>query len=571
MECPSSTSSTLPSPPEPDPATTPPRSPQPLPPPLSASDSLSLPRAVARARVFLTCPAERLEGEARELLAWIAGSLDTASATLWAVQTLHGDRGSLAYPVWHSHPGAQDLHPTTLPPELLSILRAGPLVELGRSGFPFQSASALQSGSALSLVCVPSWSGEALQGFLLLSGGAPSPPVTAQALPLLADVLISRLGKRPTTETPGWDSEQALRESVERLDEILLAAGVGVWSWRLSAEKSRFDERFLSLLGIGLDEWRGVIRDWYSLIHEDDRPHVNLQWDRHVEGETASYRAEYRIRSQDRGWRWILDIGKVKEWDEEGVPLLAIGAVIDRTELRTLEAQLHHSQKLEALGRLAGSVAHDFNNMVAVISGYAQMLSRSLPPESSQQPHVTAIQAAAGRASSIANELLSFSRPEPGQLQVLDLNEVIQGIAGMLRHLAGQGVEVELHLHKTPVRIVAGRSQLEQILVNLALNAGDAMSTEGGTLTIRTALAEVADFGLPHVLLTIEDTGSGMDEETLARLFEPFFTSKPPGKGTGLGLSRTPITIQEWGGTVEVWSQPGVGTTFDLQFPQAKS
>jgi signal transduction histidine kinase len=269
----------------------------------------------------------------------------------------------------------------------------------------------------------------------------------------------------------------------------------------------------------------------------------------------------------------------VKEWNEAGEPLLAIGVVVDRTELRALQDQLNHSEKLEALGRMAGSVAHDFNNMISVISGYAEMLKLSLPDGAPLRDHVEAIHAAAGRAAEITQELLAFSRSEPAHLQVLDLNEVIRGVAGMLRHLAGQDVELELQLYDRPVKILAGKSQLEQILVNLALNAGDAMSGGGGILTLCTELPDATTSELapaplpgsgPQAMLTVRDTGAGMDEETLAHLFEPFFTKKRQGKGTGLGLARTPVTLQEWGGAVCVRSQPGVGTIFYLRFPQAE-
>jgi two-component system, cell cycle sensor histidine kinase and response regulator CckA len=215
---------------------------------------------------------------------------------------------------------------------------------------------------------------------------------------------------------------------------------------------------------------------------------------------------------------------------------------------------------LEAIGRLAGGVAHDFNNLLTVIRGNAELLAPSVTGAGAEL--LDDLILASDRATALVRQLLMFSRRQPARVEVLDLNEVVTALAGLLRRVLGERVTVAVCLASAPVTVRADRSHLEQVLMNLAVNARDAMP-EGGTLTVRTEAGEAGRF----VRLVVADTGTGMTEEVKARIFEPFFTTKGPDKGTGLGLATVFGIVQQAGGHIEVESAPGAGTTFRVDLP----
>jgi len=237
----------------------------------------------------------------------------------------------------------------------------------------------------------------------------------------------------------------------------------------------------------------------------------------------------------------------------------------DITARKLLEQRSAPSQRLEALGRLAGGVAHDFNNLLTIIGGYGQMAIEGLPPRSGVRKDIETIVEAAGRASALTRQLLAFSRRQIVQCKVVDLNRLIQRIHKMLRPAIGEDIELELRLEPALGRIKADPGQMEQVIMNLAVNGRDAMQA-GGRLTISTANYEVAPDGADqpvapgcYVVLGIDDNGAGMDEETRMHIFEPFFTTKPRGKGTGLGLATVYGIVKQSGGEVLVESEKGRG------------
>ncbi len=244
-------------------------------------------------------------------------------------------------------------------------------------------------------------------------------------------------------------------------------------------------------------------------------------------------------------------------------------------EQKRLEEQLRQSQKMEAVGRLAGGVAHDFNNLLTVITGYVELLRERL--SGSGAPELEQIEKAALRAAALTQKLLAFSRQQVVEPRVLDLNSVITGMEEMLRRLIGEDVLLVTILGSNLRKIKADPNQLEQVIMNLAVNARDAMPS-GGRLMIETSNARL-DAGVHmetslgpvpvghYVLLRVTDTGHGMDAQTAARAFEPFFTTKPPGKGTGLGLASVYGTVQQCGGSITVETAPGAGATFRIYFP----
>jgi PAS domain S-box-containing protein len=248
--------------------------------------------------------------------------------------------------------------------------------------------------------------------------------------------------------------------------------------------------------------------------------------------------------------------------------------VLERTEaLRRTEEQLRHVQKLEAVGRLAGGVAHDFNNVLAVILGHVGLLSAGLPEGDPVKSRLDPIREAAEHAAALTRQLLAFSRKQVMQPRILNLNRVVEQTRGMLARLLGEDVELVTQLSPNLGNILADPALIEQVIINLAVNARDAMPN-GGTLRIETEAATIAasDAALPagkYALLRVTDTGIGMDAETRSRAFEPFFTTKAPGKGTGLGLSMAYGVVTQSGGTIAVDSESGKGTTFRVYLPCA--
>jgi two-component system cell cycle sensor histidine kinase/response regulator CckA len=251
------------------------------------------------------------------------------------------------------------------------------------------------------------------------------------------------------------------------------------------------------------------------------------------------------------------------------------GVGIDITERRQLEDQLRQSQKMEAIGRLAGGVAHDFNNLLTVISGYGHMMMRDLPADDALRGCVEEVLRASSRATSLTNQLLTFSRRQVIQPRFLDLNALVANMDRMLRRVIGEHIELETVLSPGLASVKADAGQLEQVIMNLAVNARDAMP-EGGKLSIRTSNVEVRRQSRVHadvrpgsyVRLTVADTGQGMDAEIMVHLFEPFYTSKETGKGTGLGLSTVYGIIKQSGGEIVVESEPGHGAIFNIYLPR---
>jgi len=254
-----------------------------------------------------------------------------------------------------------------------------------------------------------------------------------------------------------------------------------------------------------------------------------------------------------------------------------LAVLLDVTDRRLLEAQLRQAQKMEAVGMLAGGIAHDFNNLLTIITGYGQLVLNTLGAEDPNRSAIEQIMKAGERAAGLTRQLLAFSRRQVLQPKVLEVNQLVSGLGSMLRRLIGEDIELHLLLAPDAGRINADPGQLEQVIMNLAVNARDAMP-RGGTLTLETRNVNLDErYAASHlsvrpgayVLIAVSDTGTGMDRETRAHLFEPFFTTKGQGRGTGLGLSIVFGIVKQSGGNIEVYSEKGRGTSVKVYMPRA--
>ena len=293
---------------------------------------------------------------------------------------------------------------------------------------------------------------------------------------------------------------------------------------------------------------------------------------------------QVRLLRADGSWRWVEGVltNLLEQPRIEGI-VVNYRDITERKQAEEehalLAAELLQAQKMEAVGRLAGGIAHNFNNLLTAISGYAELALARLPADSDVRADVEEIKKATERAAAVARSLLAFSRRRVFCRESLDLNEIVSEVGALLAQLIGDDVELETMLAPGLKPVEGDRSQLEQVIVNLAMNARDAMP-EGGTLTIETASLSLSeppadlDGSLApgrYVTLSIRDTGVGMDEETRAKIFEPFFTTKDADHGTGLGLSTVYAVVEEAGGRIRVESQPNAGTTFTIYLPESDS
>ncbi|HET6929405.1 MAG TPA: PAS domain S-box protein [Candidatus Acidoferrum sp.] len=375
------------------------------------------------------------------------------------------------------------------------------------------------------------------------------------------------LSQRQQAEQARADAEAKYRLLVEHVNAITYIAEIGI-----NGKWFYISPQVEAILGYTPEEWLALSPNWDQHIHPDDLPIVLAAETQCANG--FPFQAEFRVRRKDGREVWLSDTAVIVQGSDSH-PVME-GIMVDITERKALETQLQQSRKMEAVGRLAGGIAHDFNNLLTIISGYTELaLSRPhLPSEAHSD--IERIENASGRAAALVRQLLAFSRKQVLQPKILDLNKIVLNLDSLLRRLMDERIEMVTRVKDDLGKVKADPAQVEQVIMNLVVNARDAMP-EGGRLVVETCNADLdANYAVDHVsvrpgryvMLAVSDSGVGMDRQTIAHIFEPFFTTKESGRGTGLGLSTVYGIVKQSGGYIWVYSEPGKGSTFKVYLPR---
>lgn len=380
-----------------------------------------------------------------------------------------------------------------------------------------------------------------------------------------------------TTEHRAIDEE--LRRTHQRLQEASRLARVGYWDWDLGTDRVTWSAEVYELFGLDPSRAPLSYQDYFQAIHHDDRERIADEVER-VIAHGSSFYFEHRIVRPDGDERTVAIDGRVQpsveSSGESAASAMLMGAVQDVTERQALEDQLRHSQKLEATGRLAGGVAHDLNNILTVIFSFGQLVKEDVRDAGTRED-IDEILRAAEQASALTSQLLAFSRRRTVMPRVLDVTDVVERAQAFIQRALGEDVRYAAHLADGLWNACIDPNALEQVILNLAVNARDAMP-DGGNLTLTTANValgedEVGAKGgvIPpgeYVSIVLADDGVGMEEAVRAQIFEPFYTTKGLGRGTGLGLSTCYGIVRQADGYIWVYSEPGRGTTFKIYLPR---
>ncbi|MDN5941206.1 MAG: response regulator [Nitrospira sp.] len=384
------------------------------------------------------------------------------------------------------------------------------------------------------------------------------------------------------TSTALQQANERLRETMERLHLAVSGSTDGLWDvafvpgkpWHDPAQPVWYSSRLREMLGFEEHEFPDVLASWDAQLHPDDRARVFAAVKEHLDRRTPRYDIEYRLFTKSGEPCWFRARGQAL-WDESGRATRMAGSLSDSTERKLLEVRFLQRQKMESLGRMAGGIAHDFNNVLTAILGYTELLLSRLLPQDEHYRFIRETRKASEYAVALTSQLLAFSRKQAHRPQILDLNALVRDMGAMLSRLLGNRIELITHLTPSLSPIFSDSSQIQQVLMNLAINARDAMLRRG-TLTIETNEVELDEAFAqehvsvspgPYVMLAVTDTGCGMDEPTKSRIFEPFFTTKGD-RGTGVGLATVYGIVKQSGGSIWVYSEPGRGATFKIYFPR---
>jgi PAS domain S-box-containing protein len=378
-------------------------------------------------------------------------------------------------------------------------------------------------------------------------------------------------------------TENELRESRERLELALESSNSGVWEWDIKKEKLFLDDRTLKILGYERDELQTGVEGAAYLHHPEDYPIIQEQMRSHMRGEIPVFDSEYRVRTKNGTWRWLRSCGKIAKWDGDQNPEIFSGTTVDVTERvqakeekKRLENSLRQAQKMEAIGTLAGGLAHDFNNVLSAINGYMGIIRNHCSQDVKLSHYVDQVLGASNRATDLIRNMMAFSRQPKAEVLPLDIGAMVEEVLTLLRASIPPTIEISHHIKTGLGSVLADPSQIHQVVMNLCTNAYQAMEKEGGRLEItlepETISSDLANIHMNlkqgrYLKLSVTDTGSGIDPEKIDRIFEPYFTTKKVGEGTGFGLAMVHVIVEEYKGAILVDSQPGMGTTFHVYLP----
>jgi two-component system cell cycle sensor histidine kinase/response regulator CckA len=372
------------------------------------------------------------------------------------------------------------------------------------------------------------------------------------------------------------EAESELARSRSRLELGLAATNQGLWDWDLPSGAAYFSPQYYRMLGYVDGEIEPSFAGWRSLVHPDDLQNALEAIRSYTEGRRKTYDVEFRLRKKSGDYLRVLSRGEVVTRDESGRPVRLIGIHTDITERVKLEQQLRQAQKMEAIGLLAGGIAHDFNNILTVVNGYSDLIGSAAVTVETAREYAVLIRRAGEEAADLVRQLMAVSRVKAREPSVLNVNTIVNETERMLRRLLPENIRFLTRLDETIGPVFADPSQIHQIVMNLVVNARDAMP-HGGRIEIKTENIEVDGEHCEkhvnmrpgaYVVVTVSDTGIGMDEQTQEHLFEPFFTTKPMGSGTGLGLSTVYGIVKQNGGWICVQSEKGKGSTFMVYLPR---
>jgi PAS domain S-box-containing protein len=380
-------------------------------------------------------------------------------------------------------------------------------------------------------------------------------------------------------------SQRALRESEERYALAMEGANEGHWDWDVKADRLFLSPRMKTLDGQSIDSPVGSGLEWLHRvsIHPEDRPRVETAIKDHLDRTVPRFECAYRVHHGDGEWRWLLARGRCS-FDESGKPERFVGSAVDITdqkqaqlEKEQLESQLRQSQKMEAVGTLAGGMAHDFNNVLGAILGYGELAQQHAADNSDLRRYLDNVMHAAERAKFLVERILGFSRSGLGDQVMVNVQAVVNETLELLATSLPAGIQLQISLNAGDVAVIGDPTYLHQVTMNLCINALQAMDG-GGTLGVTVeriaskepkTLARGSIVAGDYVRLTVTDTGAGIPPHILDRIFDPFFTTKTVGEGTGLGLSLVHGIVGDLGGAIEVSSTPGAGTRFEIWLPMA--
>ena len=373
-------------------------------------------------------------------------------------------------------------------------------------------------------------------------------------------------------------AEKALKKSEKELKNTLDATTDGIWTWDIPTGKLFFSPKYYTMLGYEPGEFPASFESWLDLVHPDDREKAVSESEKYLKTMSREYEDEFRLKTKQGGYRWIRARARAVERDEHGNATYIIGNHEDITERKVLEERLRQAQKMESIGNLAGGIAHDFNNLLSPIIGLSEMLIEDLPEGSLEYENAKEIMNAGMRGAALVKQILAFSRQSEHSMMPLRIGQVLDDVFKLSRSTIPSNIPIVQNLQPDCGPVMGDPTQIHQVAMNLVTNAYHAVEKTGGMIAVGLKQAEIGPDELAdpscepgdYAVLSVSDTGCGIDPSIMDKIFDPYFTTKKMGKGTGLGLAVVYGIVKEHRGDIKVRSIQGKGTTFDICLPLLK-